>query len=210
MGAGLENLKGLANLQTLELIDNPKLTDAGLEYLKRLTNLQMLYLTNDKKLTGVGLEHLKGLPNLQLLDLGSTAVTDAGLEHLKGFTNLKQLFLDRTRVTDAGLEHLKGLASLEKLNFLGAKVTGVGLESLKGYGGPHCLDQKSASVRYSIGYGFSSIFPRPRVRPVPRRSCSHRRPFTGAEGLRCEQERLPSDHPPLPGRPPRYASQGVR
>ena len=75
------------------------------------------------------------------------------------------------------------------------------------YSGPHCLDQKNAFASYCIGYGSGSLFPRSQVRPAPRRSCSHRRPFTGAEGLRCEQERLLriANWPPSfkPGTPPR-------
>ena len=35
------------------------------------------------------------------------------------------------------------------------------------YGGLHCLDQKIASLRYSIGYGSSSTYPRPAVLPAP-------------------------------------------
>ena len=45
------------------------MTDAGLEHLKGLTNLQSLDLTFTK-VTDAGLEHLKGLTKLQSLDLG--------------------------------------------------------------------------------------------------------------------------------------------
>ena len=34
------------------------------------------------------------------------------------------------------------------------------------YGGPHCLDQKIASLQYSIGYGSSSTYP-PRRSSLP-------------------------------------------
>ncbi len=44
------------------------------------------------------------------------------------------------------------------------------------------------SVQYRVWIQFH--IPTPSGPPCPRRSCSHRRPFTGAEGLRCEQERL--------------------
>ena len=45
------------------------MTDAGLEHLKGLTNLQWLDLGGISWVTDAGLEHLKGLTNLQSLDL---------------------------------------------------------------------------------------------------------------------------------------------
>ncbi len=62
------------------------------------------------------------------------------------------------------------------------------------------------SVQYRVWIQFH--IPTPSGPPCPRRSCSHRRPFTGAEGLRCEQERLfriahaASAPVHFPGRPP--------
>ena len=86
-----------------------QVTDAGLEHLKGLTDLESLDLRLTK-VTDAGLEHLKGLTSLTSLNLDLvTQITDAGLEHLKGLTNLTSLNLGRTKVTDAGLEHLKGL-----------------------------------------------------------------------------------------------------
>jgi len=83
-----------------------QVTDAGLEHLKGLTELQVLnlYVTS---ITDAGLEHLKGLTNLRSLDLYDTNVTDAGLEHLKGLTNLRYLGLRKTNVTDEGVKKLQ-------------------------------------------------------------------------------------------------------
>jgi hypothetical protein len=46
----------------------PQVTDAGLEHIKGLTQLRTLDLTQTK-VTGTGLEHLKGLTQLQTLKL---------------------------------------------------------------------------------------------------------------------------------------------
>ena len=45
--AGLVHLKGLTNLQSLDL-DSTKVTDAGLEHLKGLTKLQSLSLSDTR------------------------------------------------------------------------------------------------------------------------------------------------------------------
>jgi hypothetical protein len=74
----LGHLRGLANLQTLDLVGT-RVTDAGLE-------------------------PLKGLANLQRLFLQATQVTDTGLGCLKGLAVFwRKLNLHRAKMTDAGL-----------------------------------------------------------------------------------------------------------
>ena len=81
-------------------------TNAELKYLKGLTNLQTLDL-NFSYVTDAGLKHLKGLTNLQTLYLSRTSITDAGLGHLQEITSLQDLRLDATDVTDEGAEELR-------------------------------------------------------------------------------------------------------
>ena len=75
------------------------------------------------------------------------------------------------------------------------------------YGGPHCLDQKIASLRYSIGYGSSSTYPRPAVLPAPGVLVRTADP---SPGLRvCGANKNAFSGSPM-RRQPRYTSQGVR
>jgi hypothetical protein len=57
-------------------------TDGGLELLKGLARLQSLNLSGTE-VTDAGLEHLRGLARFQSLSLSGTKVTDAGLQYLK-------------------------------------------------------------------------------------------------------------------------------
>ena len=59
-----------------------QVTDAGLEHLKGLANLRVLQLLNTK-VTDAGLEHLKGLTSLRDLHLWNTQVTDDGVKELQ-------------------------------------------------------------------------------------------------------------------------------
>ena len=128
--AGLVYLKGLTNLQNLNLAV-PQITDAGLVHLKELTNLQTLNLSATQ-VTDAGLVHLKGLDKLQALDLAFTKITDSGLVHLKGLVKLQTLdLMVCTQITDAGLVHLKGLARLQELNLRLTKITDSGVTDLK-------------------------------------------------------------------------------
>ena len=63
---------------------------SGLEHLKGLTQLQKLELS-DTKVSDAGMEHLKGLTQLKKLELEYTGVSDVGMEHLKGLTQLQEL-----------------------------------------------------------------------------------------------------------------------
>lgn len=57
-------------------------TDAGLVHLKGLTELQSLDLMATN-VSDAGLEHLRGLTRLQSLNLMATKVTDAGVKDLQ-------------------------------------------------------------------------------------------------------------------------------
>ena len=125
---GLEHLKGLLNLLTLNLSDT-EITGDGLEHLKKMGSLKSLDL-GSTKVTDSGLEHLKGVSSLEILNLNYTDITGDGLEHLKEMSSLKNLTLIDTRVTDSGLEHLKGISSLEILGLDDTKVTDEGVKTL--------------------------------------------------------------------------------
>lgn len=103
--AGLKELAGLKNLQSLDLVGT-RVTDAGLKELAGLKSLQTLYL-NNTEVTDVGLKELAGLKSLRELYLHNTPVTDAGLKELAGMKSLQSLDLSYTLVTNAGIAELQ-------------------------------------------------------------------------------------------------------
>jgi len=76
-------------------LSGTNVTDAGLEHVKGLTQLQSLDLACTR-VTDAALEHLKGVTLLQSLSLGFTNVTHAGLEHLEGLRRLQWLQLQNS------------------------------------------------------------------------------------------------------------------
>ena len=142
--AGLEPLKGLPRLRTLQL-DNTQVTDAGLGHIEGLNQLRGLSL-NLTMVTDAGLEHLKGLTKIEGLYLAGTEVTDAGLVSLKALPNLQVLDLNGTKVTDAGLSRLIGQTKIEELYLAGTKVSDTGLVSLKGLPDLHVLNLDGTKV----------------------------------------------------------------
>jgi internalin A len=168
-------LKDLNSLKKLSFDSCPRVTDAGLKELAGLSNLQSLTL-GGTQVKGPGLRELKGLKQLRTVTFGDalvtdeilrnlrqagllhalssasgktgvrpanpaevealglnsdTGVTDAGLKELKEFTNLQYLFLSGAGVTDAGLKELRDFKSLHTLDLSSTAVTDVGLRELK-------------------------------------------------------------------------------
>jgi len=87
---------------------NQNISDRGLQALRPLAGLKTLNLGYCSRITNRGLASLQGLTRLQSLSLvGITTITDDGLGILKKLTNLRRLNLRRTNVTEAGVKDLE-------------------------------------------------------------------------------------------------------
>ena len=78
-------------------------SDKGLANLKGLTNLEELDLNDDKAINGPGLKYLSDLKNLRQLNLNGDPVDDESLESIGNLTNLESLILYDAPITDLGL-----------------------------------------------------------------------------------------------------------
>jgi hypothetical protein len=107
-------LVGLIHLETLNLQQNPAISDACPKSLVEMEHLQELWLS-DTAVTGAGFRHFAGHKKLRGLYLYSTRTNDAGLKEIAEIKSLQKLWLSRTPITDAGLKHLAGLPNLREL-----------------------------------------------------------------------------------------------
>jgi hypothetical protein len=98
-------LAEVPQLQVL-VVRAPGVTDAGLAHVKGLADLEEVDLLCMSAFTDKGMDHFKGLTGLRRLTLDGTSVTDAGLKHLYGLKRLEYLRLGR-RVTAAGVRDLR-------------------------------------------------------------------------------------------------------
>lgn len=160
-GTGLRDLKGLQDLEELELsicpindegmkavaafrklkkltISGAKITDAGMREIAKLDNLEELSASG-MLLNGPGqnepkdaaIRELGRLQQLRKLDLSNTQTGD---ESASAFTNLNQLkilYVYGTKITDKGLTDLSRLKQLEELK-IGSQVSDVGVNALAG------------------------------------------------------------------------------
>jgi len=116
-------LEMLANSKTLELLDfrRTDITDQGLKHLRGLENLQELNLAGCQQITPAGLAELSGFQRLEWLCLDATSVDDESLRHLVGLP-LKTLLLNWTHLGNGALAWLERLTSLTELRLLGTKI----------------------------------------------------------------------------------------
>jgi internalin A len=149
---GIENLKGLAQLEKLYL-EQTGISDTGLQNLKGLAKLRVLSLTGSRitnidsignlsqleeidlagsQITDDGLKSIKRLSNLRILHLADTKITNDGLRWLEGLSHLKELHLSATKISDEGLKYLAKMPRLEELLIGNTAITGRGLRYLKG------------------------------------------------------------------------------
>jgi Leucine-rich repeat (LRR) protein len=120
--------RSLPDVTTIELNNNPRVTDAGLAHLAGLSKLRVLYLYRSQ-VKGPGIRHLPR--NIEFLMLTRTPLADEGLVPVKNMTRLTGLRLGFTKVTDEGLVNLSGLSALEDLELRNTDLSDAGLEHLR-------------------------------------------------------------------------------
>ena len=130
---GLAILKGFTKLKNVRLW-GPNINDKVLSYLSGAKELRVLSLEQCTAVTADGLEHIKGLKNLTEVALyGATGVYDAGVEKLSGLTKLQALDLRATPISSLSLSHIKDMQSLKSLDLSETAAVGnEGLEHIKG------------------------------------------------------------------------------
>lgn len=128
--ADVERVATLKGLKRLDL-SLTYVSDRGAEKLKGLGQLEELNLFAAEFITDAALAFLRGNHSLTRLNLRGTDVTDSSLAYIAELPNLRSLDISFTQVSDVGMEHLAELSQLEELNVGGNKISGVGLHVLK-------------------------------------------------------------------------------
>jgi hypothetical protein len=131
---GDEGLSAIQDLQCVtELqVPNASISDTGLYSLRGLAQLQFLNLHGCTHVTGLGLRHVRGFALLRSVILAGTALDDEGLTYLDDLPALDRLDLGRTRVTGAGLSHLTRFRALYSLDLSGTAIDDQSIRVLAG------------------------------------------------------------------------------
>jgi len=128
--ADLERVAATPSVKRLDL-SLTYVTDRGIERLKGLAQLDDLNLSSAEFITDAAIAFLRGHRQLKRLNLRGTDVTDTSLAYIAELPQLTSLDISFTQITDVGLEHLASLEQLEELNLGGDKISGAGLHVLK-------------------------------------------------------------------------------
>ena len=128
--ADVERIAAVKTLKRLDL-SLTYVSDRGAERLKGLDQLEELNLFAAEFITDAAIAFLRGHQQLKTLNLRGTDVTDTSLAYVAQLPRLKSLDVSFTQISDVGLEHLASLTQLEELKIGGNKISGVGLHALK-------------------------------------------------------------------------------
>jgi hypothetical protein len=113
--ADLARLAERVSVRSLNLGENPYITDDGMRHVAAIKGLESLYLGRTA-VTDAGIRHLRGL-SLTYINLWHTAIGDEALGYIAEMQTIQQLQIkDCPAVTDAGVARLAGLEHLWMVN----------------------------------------------------------------------------------------------
>jgi internalin A len=137
--AGIVHVKGMANLEGVDLQDVKTVDSACLNDLKGLKKLKFLRIYGNT-FEGEGLAPLAEMGSLRTLSMQYTNLDDTTVKHIKGLTNLEKLYLYGTQISDAGMAQLTGLTKLKELELRATTGVGVDVEYLTSFPELQLLD----------------------------------------------------------------------
>jgi internalin A len=123
----------VAQIKTLKRVDLSftYVTDLGVKELRGLRQLEDLDLETAEALTDAAMNYVREIPTLKRLKVRGVDITDAGMPAIGHMTGLVALDLSHTMIEDVGLEVLPSLGQLEELKIGGNMITGLNLNFLK-------------------------------------------------------------------------------
>lgn len=134
----LPHIQHLTGLKVLEMI-GVETTGRGLQFIRGLRNLQRLEIGSESYFEDVGLTYLQNLAGLEVLNL-FVPVSDEGLRYLSALPSLRELSLKCERIRGPGFTYVARIPSLEFLEIRGDNNTGGPSSSaLKHLSGAHSL-----------------------------------------------------------------------
>ena len=115
----------------IDLIGNPRVTDADIVRFQSLARLQEVSLVRNRQITDAGVAELATISSLMQISLQETTVTDVGLGKLVHLPQLRNLTLTQTSVTDDGIKLLTAAERVKTLYLGGIPVSIQGLRALR-------------------------------------------------------------------------------
>jgi len=128
---GFAHIQNLHDLEILDAMDLPLLTNDALLSLTKLRHLREARFEGDRNFSDAGLVHLQGLKTLQTITFIGTPITDRGILYLRESTDLQDLQIGQSLVTDAGAREIAAqFQNLKMLDLQGTKITNKGIADI--------------------------------------------------------------------------------
>ena len=128
---GIGRLCDLPALQSVTLVNCPRLTDESLQHVATLPRLHDLRLGACPLITDDGLAHLKESSVENLTIQNCAGLTASGLDHVGGISALRTLRLSGWLFSDTVVPSLESMTQLVRLELLDTNVSARGAERLQ-------------------------------------------------------------------------------
>lgn len=129
--AGFAHIRYLHDLEILDAMHLPLLTDDALQSLSNLRNLREVRFEFNRNFSDAGLASLQYLQRLQTVTFYGAPITDRGILYLRESADLQNLQLGRSLVSDEGAREITAqFQNLKTLDLQGTKVTDRGVAAI--------------------------------------------------------------------------------
>lgn len=128
--AGFLHIQNLHELEWLDAIYLPLLTDESLRTLSSLSHLREARFDGNRNYTDAGLAHLSHLTNLRTVTFYGAPITDKGIRYLRASADLEDLQLGRSQITDEGARQVAQFRKLKTVDLQGTQITDKGVTDL--------------------------------------------------------------------------------
>lgn len=143
---GFMHIQNLHELEVLDAIDLPLLTDDALLSLTNLPHLREARFEGNRRFTDAGITHFARLTDLRMVAFHDTAITDKALQYLRASADLEDLQLGRSQITDEGARQIAQFRELKTLDLQGTQITDKGVAYIATLPNLHWLCLRETSI----------------------------------------------------------------
>ena len=128
--AGFLHIQNLHELEVLNAMQLPLLTDQALHAISNLSHLREARFEGNHNFTDAGLARFAHLTGLQMVTFNGAPITDKGLQYLRASVDIEDLQLGLSQITDEGAQQIAQFRKLETLDLKGTQITDKGVTDL--------------------------------------------------------------------------------
>jgi hypothetical protein len=144
--AGFAHIQNLRELEVLNALNLPLLTDNALRGISGLSHLREARFEGNRNFTDEGVAHFAHLTNLRMVTFDPAPITDNAIQYLRASADLEFLALGHSQITDEGARQIAQFRKLKTLDLQGTQITDKGVADIATLPNLHWLCLRETSI----------------------------------------------------------------